>query len=86
MPAARPVFKQCTCEECIEKGGRDENGEPKGLPVAERLIAAHIQRVRADRSGRNNAGADLVASRLSALGDTLSVSTVTDNLGHLTLS
>ncbi|KAG1842407.1 hypothetical protein DFJ58DRAFT_844715 [Suillus subalutaceus] len=86
MPAARPVFKQCTCEECIEKGGRDENGEPKGLPVAECLIAAHIQRVRADRSGRNNAGADLVASRLSALGDTLSVCTVTDNLGHLTLS
>ncbi|KAG1869325.1 hypothetical protein C8R48DRAFT_671286 [Suillus tomentosus] len=96
MPAARTAFKRCICEECIEKGGLDENGEPKGLPVAERFMATHLQRVRADRatfaraadSRRNNDGADLVASQLSALTieGTPSVSTVTDNLVRLTLS
>lgn len=96
MPPSRSVFKRCTCEQCIEQGDHDENGTPKGLLVLERLMAPHVQRVRAERaalacaadSGRSHDGVNLVASRLSTLNiaDTLSVSVVPDNRGRFTAS
>lgn len=78
MPVSRPVYKRCTCEECIEKGGYVENGAPRGVLIAERLMAAHLQRTQRGQaehaalahvagSGHKNDGADLVTSLLRTL-------------------
>lgn len=43
MPAARTVFKQCKCEECLE---RDTNG----IRIDARVMPAHLKRVQDERS------------------------------------
>lgn len=78
MPASRAVYKWCTCQECIENGGRTENGTPKGVLIAERLMAAHLQRTQRAQAERvalaraaGSVGQDdsvnLVASQLRTL-------------------
>lgn len=64
------------CEECIEKGGYDERGAPKGVLMAERSIPAHVRRVKAESAER---AASTKAGKPT-------VSSITDDLGHLTLS
>jgi hypothetical protein len=67
------VYKRCICEKCIETGDRAADGTPKGVLIAECLLAAHLQRTQAERAAliRTNV-ADLVASQLRTL-------TLTDN-------
>ncbi|KAG1840770.1 hypothetical protein C8R48DRAFT_679470 [Suillus tomentosus] len=75
------------CQECITRGGCDESGAPKGVLMAERLIAAHVQRVKAE-----HAEPAAVTSNLSACttaGSSIAPSHVcvlADELGRLTLS
>jgi hypothetical protein len=52
MPASCVVYKWCTCQECIENGGRTEDGLPKGVLIAERLMAAHLQRTQRAQAKR----------------------------------
>ncbi|KAG2745822.1 hypothetical protein P692DRAFT_20640822, partial [Suillus brevipes Sb2] len=40
----------CMCQECIIKGGWDKTGAPKGVLMADRLIAAHVQCVKAEHA------------------------------------
>jgi len=78
MPVSRTVYKRCTCEECIEKGGCTENGAPMGVLIAERLMAAHLQRTKRAQAehpalvhtagtGYKNDDTDLVTSQLRTL-------------------
>jgi len=76
MPASRAALTRCVCEECIEKGGYDERGAPKGVLMAERSISAHVRRVKAESAER---AASTIAGKLT-------VSSITDDLSHLTLS
>jgi len=64
------------CEECIEKGGYDERGAPKGVLMAERSISAHVRRVKAESAER---AASTIAGKPT-------VSSITDDLSHLTLA
>lgn len=82
MPAARAALKRCVCEECTVIGGYDKDGAPKGVLMAERSIASHILRVKAERT----VDVDAVTTDLSACAITASVSTITDNLSRLTLA
>src|ERR1700692_2088871 len=82
MPAARAALKRCVCEECTVIGGYDKDGAPKGVLMAERSIASHILRVKAERT----VDIDAVTTDLSACAITASVSTITDNLSRLTLA
>ncbi|KAG1821920.1 uncharacterized protein BJ212DRAFT_1477752 [Suillus subaureus] len=43
MPTSCVVYKRCTCQKCIKNGGRTEDGLPKGVLIAECLMAAHLQ-------------------------------------------
>jgi hypothetical protein len=83
MPVSRLVYKQCFCEECIETNGRADDGTPKGVLIAERLMAAHLQRAQRTQAERaalthaaasdsRDANADLITSQLRGL-------TLTDN-------
>jgi hypothetical protein len=76
MPASRAALTRCVCEECIEKGGHDERGTPKGVLMAERSIPAHVQRVKAESAER---AASTKAGKPT-------VSSITNDLCHLTLS
>ncbi|KIK32522.1 hypothetical protein CY34DRAFT_101335, partial [Suillus luteus UH-Slu-Lm8-n1] len=76
MPASRAALTRCVCEECIEKGGYDERGAPKGVLMAERSIPAHVQHVKAESAER---AASTKAGKPT-------VSSITNDLGHLTLS
>jgi hypothetical protein len=78
MPASHAVYKWCTCQECIENGGRTENGAPKGVLIAEHLMAAHLQctqhaqaehvaLARAAGSAGQDDSMNLVASQLCTL-------------------
>ncbi|KAG1828001.1 hypothetical protein EV424DRAFT_1537002 [Suillus variegatus] len=74
MPVSRSVYKRCVCEECIKTGNCADDGTPKGVLIAERLMAAHLQRTRRTQVERAalahtaaNDGADLMASQLRAL-------------------
>ncbi|KAG2132137.1 uncharacterized protein EDB93DRAFT_1107972 [Suillus bovinus] len=69
MPIAHAMLKRCLCEECIEKGGYDEKGAPKGVLMAKHLIVSHILHVKAECTADN----------------TSSVVVITDNLCRLTL-
>ncbi|KAG2336324.1 hypothetical protein BDR05DRAFT_1005985 [Suillus weaverae] len=68
MPVSRTVYKWCICEECIETGDHAADGTPKGVLIAEHLLAAHLQCTQAECAVlvRNDA-ADLVASQLHTL-------------------
>lgn len=80
---SRLVYKRCFCEECIETNGRADDGTPKGVLIAERLMAAHLQRAQRTQAERatlthaaasdsRDANADLITSQLRGL-------TLTDN-------
>lgn len=91
MPVAHATFKRCLCEECIEKGGYDEKGARKGVLIAERLMASHILRVKAERAAGNSViiDVDFAAADLSACtiaDNTLSVAVIAEGLNRLTLA
>jgi hypothetical protein len=84
------------CEECIGNGGYDEKGAPKGVLMAERSIASHVWRVKAERAERaagdtgvRNVDLHSVISDPSACaitGVATPVSAITGYLSRLTLS
>ncbi|KAG1818530.1 uncharacterized protein BJ212DRAFT_1298616 [Suillus subaureus] len=74
MPVSRSLFKWCFCEECIETSDRAEDGTPKGVLIAERLMAAHLQHTKCTQAERAATGSpctntitDLLVSQLDAL-------------------
>ncbi|KAG0699830.1 hypothetical protein DFH29DRAFT_877055 [Suillus ampliporus] len=74
MPVSRSLFKRCFCEECIETGDHAEDGTPKGVLIAEHLMAAHLQHTKCTQAERAAAGSpctnaitDLLVSQLDAL-------------------
>jgi hypothetical protein len=73
MPTSHAALTQCMCDECIRKGGYDEKGAPRGVLIAERSISAHLRRVKAE-------------SHLSTIAGESSISSITHNLGHLSLT
>ncbi|KAF9221460.1 hypothetical protein BS17DRAFT_768732 [Gyrodon lividus] len=46
MPASLSSLKQCSCEECIEKGGAGVDRKPKGMLMEARLLATHLKCVK----------------------------------------
>ncbi|KIK20278.1 hypothetical protein PISMIDRAFT_13110 [Pisolithus microcarpus 441] len=46
MPPSHPSFKRCFCVECVEKGGVDKDGNPKGILIQSCLLAMHLKRVK----------------------------------------
>jgi hypothetical protein len=75
MPTSCAALAQCMCEECIGNGSHDEKG-PKGVLMAEHLISAHVWHVKAE-------SAECAASTIAGKS---TVSSITNNLDHLTLS
>jgi hypothetical protein len=86
MPAARAMLKRCVCKECIVKGGYDEKGAPKGVPMAKHSLVSHILCVKAECEIVH---IDSVVSKLSACtiaDNPSSIAAITNNLSHLTLA
>ncbi|KAG1794242.1 uncharacterized protein HD556DRAFT_1308291 [Suillus plorans] len=67
MPVARATLKQCLCKECIEKGGYDEKGAPKGVLMAERSIVSHVLHVKMERATDNTSSVAIIADDLRRL-------------------
>jgi hypothetical protein len=80
------------CQECIIKGGWDKTGAPKGVLMADRLIAAHVRRVKAEHAEpaavtSNSPACTIVDSNVapSSIAPS-SVCVLADELERLTLS
>jgi len=77
MPPSRPLFRQCTCEECIKTNAR-------GVLMDSKLIPAHLKHIRDKHSGCNPSQPVHSQTTPSRLVDTPRLQTDTDNLAaHL---
>ncbi|KAI9463751.1 hypothetical protein HD554DRAFT_2175465 [Boletus coccyginus] len=74
-PTSYPSRKRCFCEGCIEKGGRDMDGKPRGMLMEARLIPPHLKHLQDEHSAQcssasvglqlpTGSGADAIAGHL----------------------
>jgi hypothetical protein len=73
MPS-RSNDTRCFCIQCTREGGQDASGQPKGMLIASRRLAAHLTRVRAEEAeilARNTVEAQVVALTLTDCGPDL---------------